>query len=215
MKVAAFAPVACFAAGVLSQGMPMPAGNIAPTIAAGSRTSTLSLLAHLASYFDMSHVSGAATSTPVSVVHVFDPASSKFTHLSMNVAKSGDAYYFPVCAVDSIVTAGSSAVAMPESCHFGIQLMPVPTNAMNTHMQVVHTLLRAIKSASHPSFWFGGVSVTHPPEIPQEQPVPERTPEQPAPEQPTPEQPAPEQQQQQQEQQQQQQQEQQQQQQQQ
>ncbi|KAJ2014816.1 hypothetical protein GGI03_005079 [Coemansia sp. RSA 2337] len=41
---------------------------------------TQSLLARLASYFDVSHLSSVDTTTPLIVTQVFDPTMNKFTH---------------------------------------------------------------------------------------------------------------------------------------
>ncbi|KAJ2464877.1 hypothetical protein GGI02_004863 [Coemansia sp. RSA 2322] len=117
----------------------------------------------------MSHVSSAATSTPVIVSKVFDPASGKFTALAINVVQSGDAYHVPVCTTDSIVAAGSSAMASTDSCQYGVQLMPVPKNAARILAHIVRTAFRAIMSVSHPSFWLGGSSATDMPMMPQQQ----------------------------------------------
>ncbi|KAJ2812659.1 hypothetical protein H4S07_001250 [Coemansia furcata] len=153
-----FAAIICLAVAVLAQTNPMPVSDAAAypvaNVAVGQTpqmTSSLTqtLLSHLGSYFDMSHVSSVDTATPVIVTHVFDPTMDKFTHLSMNVVQSGDAWYLPVCTIDSI-TAGGSAVATtsPESCQFAIQLAPVPQNAMKMIMKVIRAKFRAIEAAS-------------------------------------------------------------------
>ncbi|KAJ2622683.1 hypothetical protein GGF44_005370 [Coemansia sp. RSA 1694] len=91
------------------------------------------------------------------VTQVFDLTMNKLTHLSMNVVQSGDVWYLPVCTVDSITTAGSAAPPAPESCQYGIQLAPVPQNAMRMMLRVMRTAFRAIRAAAmEPTrFWFG------------------------------------------------------------
>ncbi|KAJ2458639.1 hypothetical protein GGI03_005763, partial [Coemansia sp. RSA 2337] len=102
-----------------------------PQVAQMPSSLTQSLLARLISYFDISRVSSVDTAMPVMTAQVFDPTMNKFTHLSMNVIQSGDVWYLPVCTVDSITAAGASAAPpAPESCQYGIQLAPVPQNAM-------------------------------------------------------------------------------------
>ncbi|KAJ2323351.1 hypothetical protein GGI00_005649 [Coemansia sp. RSA 2681] len=106
----------------------------------------------------MSRISSVDTTTPVMVTQMFDPAMNKFTHLSMNVVQSGDVWYLPVCTIDSITAAGSAAAPpVPESCQYGIQLAPVPQNAMRMMLRVVRTAFRAIRAAAmEPTrFWFG------------------------------------------------------------
>lgn len=110
--------------------------------------STSALLSHLGSFYDMSHVSNANTDTPVSIVHVFDPATEKFTHLSIDVEKAGDAYYVPVCAVDAIKNAGMTGDIPMNECKYGVRLSSVPRNAAKTELAVVETVARAIMSAS-------------------------------------------------------------------
>ncbi|KAJ2238591.1 hypothetical protein GGI13_008308 [Coemansia sp. RSA 455] len=119
---------------------------------------TQSLLSRLVSYFDISRVSSVDTATPVMTAKVFDPTMNKFTHLSMNVVQSGDVWYLPVCTVDSITAAGASAAPpAPESCQYGIQLTPVPQNAMRIMLRVMRTMFRAINAAAREPtrFWFG------------------------------------------------------------
>ncbi|KAJ1936114.1 hypothetical protein FBU59_005162, partial [Linderina macrospora] len=109
-----------------------------------------SALARLASFFDFSHISSESTFTPVIVTHVYDPAMRKFTHLSYNVVQNGDAYYVPVCSVDSIVQAGSSAIPASDSCQYGIQLAPVPRNAASLVLRAMRMALRLLARASSP-----------------------------------------------------------------
>ncbi|KAJ2057792.1 hypothetical protein GGI17_005444 [Coemansia sp. S146] len=167
-----FAAITCLAVAVLAQTNPMPASDaptspapkVADTPAANVVTGqmpqmpqvaqmpsslTQSLLARLVSYFDMSRLSSVDTTTPVIVTHVFDPTMNKFTHLAMNVVQSGDVWYLPVCTVDSITAAGASATPpAPESCQYGVQLAPVPQNAMRTMLRVMRTMFRAINTAA-------------------------------------------------------------------
>ncbi|ORX70188.1 hypothetical protein DL89DRAFT_292850 [Linderina pennispora] len=103
-----------------------------------------SAVARLASFFDFSHISGENTDTPTVVTHVFDPATGRFTHLSYNVVQNGNAYYVPVCSVDSIVQAGSSAIPASDSCQYGIQLMPVPRNAASVMLRAMRMVLRLL-----------------------------------------------------------------------
>ncbi|KAJ2547026.1 hypothetical protein GGH95_006709 [Coemansia sp. RSA 1836] len=133
----------------------------------------------------MSRISSVDTTTPVMVTHVFDPAMNKFTHLSMNVIQSGDVWYLPVCTVDSITAAGGAAAPpAPESCQYGIQLAPVPQNAMRMMLRVMRTAFRAIRAAAmEPTrFWFGRSStgMAMVPEMPDTPDMPEipDTPEQ-------------------------------------
>ncbi|KAJ2747082.1 hypothetical protein GGI20_000787 [Coemansia sp. BCRC 34301] len=136
-------------------------------------TLTQSLLSRLASYFDISRLSGVDTTTPVMVIDVFDPTMNKLTHLSMNVVQSGDVWYLPVCTVDSITAAGSAAAPpAPESCQYGIKLAPVPQNAMNTMLEIMRSMFGAIQAAAMEpmSFWFGRPStgMTTMPEMPRQ-----------------------------------------------
>ncbi|KAJ1900997.1 hypothetical protein GGI09_004598 [Coemansia sp. S100] len=129
-----------------------------PQVAQMPSSLTQSLLARLITYFDMSRLSSVDTTTPVMTAQVFDPTMNKFTHLSMNVIQSGDVWYLPVCTVDSITAAGASAAPpAPESCQYGIQLAPVPQNAMRMMLRVMRTMFRAINAAAmEPTrFWFG------------------------------------------------------------
>ncbi|KAJ2340602.1 hypothetical protein GGH92_006187 [Coemansia sp. RSA 2673] len=129
-----------------------------PQVAQMPSSLTQSLLARLITYFDISRVSSVDTTTPVMTAKVFDPTMNKFTHLSMNVIQSGDMWYLPVCTVDSITAAGASAAPpAPESCQYGIQLAPVPQNAMRMMLRVMRTMFRAINAAAmEPTrFWFG------------------------------------------------------------
>ncbi|KAJ2060203.1 hypothetical protein GGI17_003901 [Coemansia sp. S146] len=135
---------------------------------------TQSLLTRLVSYFDMSHLPGVDTTTPVMVTQVFDPTMNKFTHLSMNIVQSGNVWYLPVCTVDSITAAAGASVmlSVPESCQYGIQLAPVPQNAMKMMMRVMRTMFRAINAAAmEPTrFWFGrpSIGMTSVPDIPEQ-----------------------------------------------
>ncbi|KAJ1943552.1 hypothetical protein FBU59_002876 [Linderina macrospora] len=115
-----------------------------------------SAVARLASFFDFSHVTNKDTYTPVVVEHVFDPATRKFTHLSYNVVQNGDAYYVPVCSVDSIVQAGSSAVLTSDSCLYGIQLTPVPRNAARLMFRAMRTVFRLVARVLSPFSMFSG-----------------------------------------------------------
>ncbi|KAJ2335663.1 hypothetical protein GGI00_001242 [Coemansia sp. RSA 2681] len=206
MKVS-FAPIACLVVAALAQTNPMPAGDASspapkaadtpianvvagqmpqmPQVAQMPSSLTQSLLSRLISYFDMSRISGVDTTTPVMVTHVFDPVMNKFTHFSMNVVQSGDVWYLPVCTVASITAAGSAAAPpAPESCQYGIQLAPVPQNAMKMTLRVVRTAFRAIRAAAMEPmrFWFGRSStgMTMVPETPDTPDMPEipDTPEQ-------------------------------------
>ncbi|KAJ2894915.1 hypothetical protein GGI21_005222 [Coemansia aciculifera] len=157
-----FVSVALFAVATLAQTSPMPA---APNVAATEQmppmhsSLTQSLLSRLISYFDISHLSNVDTTTPVIVTHVFDPTMNKFTDMAVNVVQSGDVWYVPVCTIDSIAAAGSAAAPAPESCQFGVQLAPVPQNAMKMQLNVVRTVFRAIKAASmEPSRYLFGHS---------------------------------------------------------
>ncbi|KAJ2811110.1 hypothetical protein H4S07_002268 [Coemansia furcata] len=145
-----FAAIACLAVAVLAQTNPIPAANVVIGQTPEMPSSmTQSLLTRLGSYFDMSHISSVDTNTPVMIAEVFDPTISKVTHLSMNVVQSGNVWYIPVCSIDSIATAGSSvAPSSPEGCQYGVQLAPVPQNAMKMKMKVVRTLVRAIEAAA-------------------------------------------------------------------
>ncbi|KAJ2486489.1 hypothetical protein IWW37_005599 [Coemansia sp. RSA 2050] len=168
------AAISCLAVAVLAQTMPTgddtdieiaPDAEAIPVgIATGQAprmpgSLTHSLLARLASYFDMSRQLNADTTTPVLTAEVFDPTINKVTHLSMNIVQSGNIWYLPVCTVDSITTAGSAVAAPPttESCQYGIQLTPVPQNAMRMLMRVWRTMFRAIEAAAREPtrFWFG------------------------------------------------------------
>ncbi|KAJ1911501.1 hypothetical protein GGI09_005326 [Coemansia sp. S100] len=176
-----FAAISCLAVAALAQTSPMPAGDttspapkVADTPIANMLSSlTQSLLSRLISYFDISRVSSVDTATPVMTAQVFDPTMNKFTHLSMNVIQSGDVWYLPVCTVDSITSAGvSGAPPAPESCQYGVQLAPVPQNAMRMMLRVMRTMFRAINAAAmEPTrFWFGrpstGMTMLH--ETPEE-----------------------------------------------
>ncbi|KAJ1718171.1 hypothetical protein LPJ61_006783, partial [Coemansia biformis] len=103
MKLA-LTPIA-FAAAYLAQGpaAAMHAGGAAVEMAPAAMPSsqisndrTVSLLARLASYFDLSHVSSSITTTPVLVAHVFDPSSGKTALLASSVMRAGEGYYIPV-----------------------------------------------------------------------------------------------------------------------
>ncbi|KAJ2024059.1 hypothetical protein IW146_005292 [Coemansia sp. RSA 922] len=157
-----------------------------PQVAQMPSSLTQSLLSRLISYFDMSRVSSVDATTPVMITQVFDSTMNKFTHLSMNVVQSGDVWYLPVCTVDSITGTGvsvagtaaagapeagtavtgasvappagaSAAPSLPMSCQYGIQLAPVPQNAMRMMLRVMRTMFRAINAAAmEPTrFWFG------------------------------------------------------------
>ncbi|PIA17904.1 hypothetical protein COEREDRAFT_7089 [Coemansia reversa NRRL 1564] len=142
----------------VSPGMEMP--TALPTIPMGGDR-TASLLARLASYFDLTHVSSDIASMPVVMSKVYDPATGKFVMLSAGVMQSGGAYYVPVCTVNAITSAGMSPVAavQPDACSYGIQLTPVPSNAAVALYRVIRTRFKAIMSASRPSFMgFGGSS---------------------------------------------------------
>ncbi|KAJ2056730.1 hypothetical protein GGI17_006048 [Coemansia sp. S146] len=189
-----FAAISCLAVAVLAQTNPMPASDATtspapkvadtpvvtgqlpqmPQVSQMPSSLTQSLLARLISYFDMSHLSSVDTTTPVIVTQVFDPMMNKFTHLAMNVVQSGDVWYLPVCTVDSITAAaGASATPpAPESCQYGIQLAPVPQNAMRMMLRVMRTMFRAINAAAREPtrFWFGRPStgMTLMPEMPEQ-----------------------------------------------
>ncbi|KAJ2878029.1 hypothetical protein H4R27_005980 [Coemansia aciculifera] len=182
-----FAAISCLAVAVLAQTNPMPVSDAStspapkvadtpvvnvvagqlpqmPQVAQMPSSLTQSLLARLVSYFDVSRLSSVDTTTPVIVTQVFDPMMNKFTHLSMNVVQSGDVWYLPVCTVDSITAAAGASAATPpapESCQYGIQLAPVPQNAMRMLLRVMRTMFRAINAAAmEPTrFWFGRPSV--------------------------------------------------------
>ncbi|KAJ2858927.1 hypothetical protein GGH94_006374 [Coemansia aciculifera] len=193
-----FAAISCLVVAVLAQTNPMPASdttaspapkvadtpvvNVAtgqmpqmPQVAQMPNSLTQSLLTRLISYFDMSHLSSVDTATPVMVIQVFDPTMNKFTHLSMNVVQSGDVWYLPVCTVGSITAATGASAATPpapESCQYGIQLAPVPQNAMRMMLRVMRTMFRAINTAAmEPTrFWFGRSStgMTLMPDMPEQ-----------------------------------------------
>ncbi|KAJ2798217.1 hypothetical protein H4R20_004902 [Coemansia guatemalensis] len=144
----------------VSPGMEMP--TVLPAVSMGSDR-TASLLARLASYFDLSHVSSDIASMPVVMSKVYDPATGKFVMLSASAMQSGGAYYVPVCSVDAIASAGKTPVAavQPGACSYGIQLTPVPSNAAVALYRVIRTAFKAIMSASRPSFMgFGRPSST-------------------------------------------------------
>ncbi|KAJ2022331.1 hypothetical protein GGI06_001862 [Coemansia sp. S85] len=169
-----FAAISSFFVATLAQSGSTPARNIvvparqAPVYVPGvvaSQTSqalpelTRSILARLASYFDTSRQLNVDTTTPVMITEVFDPAANKIIHLSMNVVQSGDVWYLPVCTVDSITDTGSAVASLPstESYQHGIQLTPVPQNAMRMAMRVWRTMFRAIEAAAREPtrFWSG------------------------------------------------------------
>ncbi|KAJ2489751.1 hypothetical protein IWW37_003736 [Coemansia sp. RSA 2050] len=172
MKIV-FTAIFCFAVTTLAQGVSTPVGSVvvparqapvyAPSVVAGQTPrafseSTRPMLARLASYFDMSRMSNVDTTTPVLTTMAFDPTTNKITHLSMSVVQSGDMWYLPVCTVDSITAAGSAAAPpVTENCQYGIQMTPMPQNAMRMAMRVWRTLLRAIEAAAREPtrFWFG------------------------------------------------------------
>ncbi|KAJ1941052.1 hypothetical protein FBU59_003618 [Linderina macrospora] len=101
-----------------------------------------SALDRLASYFGFSHISSEDTFTLGVIQKVFGPATRKFTHLLYSVVQNGDAYYVPVCSVDSIVQAGLSVIPASASCQYGIQLTPVPRNAARLMFRVMHAVFR-------------------------------------------------------------------------
>ncbi|KAJ2757420.1 hypothetical protein GGI19_000021 [Coemansia pectinata] len=179
MKIS-FATISCLTTAVLAQSDSMPVVSIVsparqapvhvsnvvtgqmpriPQVAQMPSSLTQSLLARLVSYFDISHLSRVDTTTPVMVTQVFDPMMNKFTHLSINVIQSGDVWYLPVCTVNSITAVEASAATppAPESCQYGIQLDPVPHNAMRMMLRVMRTMFRAINTAAmEPTrFWLG------------------------------------------------------------
>ncbi|KAJ2801036.1 hypothetical protein H4R21_002944 [Coemansia helicoidea] len=152
MKLA-FAPVVLAAAAALAQQNPeaaMAAGETAraPVGALPVPAHTVSLLARLASYFDMSHVASSITTMPAAVAHVFDPASGKMTMLAASVMRAGDGYYMPVCPVSDIAQAGSmpAVATQAANCGYGIQLTPLPQNAARSLFAAFRTLSRAILS---------------------------------------------------------------------
>ncbi|KAI9503203.1 hypothetical protein BX070DRAFT_234905 [Coemansia spiralis] len=149
----------------------------------GSMPSAIqSLLSRLVSYFDMSHVSSINTDTPVLVSHVFDPATGKFTHLTLNVMQSGSSYYIPVCSTDAIT---GTTPASADVCPYGIQLNPVPLNVVQAKLNIMHTVHSIIKNLARPLFAFSNPGFTSA----SQQTVPQQV----APEQTAPEQTAPEQ----------------------
>ncbi|KAJ2252994.1 hypothetical protein GGI13_002956 [Coemansia sp. RSA 455] len=159
-----FAAITFLFLAVQAQNNPMPASDTASparqapvyssNVVAGQMPQmpsslTQLLLDRLASYFDMSHLSSIGTTTPLMVTQVFDPTINKFTHLSMNVVQSGDVWYLPVCTINSITAAGASAApSAPESCQYGIQLIPVPRDAGRMMLRVMRTMFRAIIAAA-------------------------------------------------------------------
>ncbi|KAJ1668812.1 hypothetical protein IW140_000121 [Coemansia sp. RSA 1813] len=108
-----------------------------------------SLLGHLASFFDLSHVSGITTNTPVSLDTVYDPAEGKFTMLSTDIQQSGDIYYVPVCSVDSII---SNAPASAQACAYGVRLNPVPSNVAQAKLHIIRTLFAVLRNLARPLF---------------------------------------------------------------
>ncbi|KAJ2476333.1 hypothetical protein IWW56_004978 [Coemansia sp. RSA 2131] len=153
-----------FAAAVASQGE-APAFEAMPStihqpqpITSGS--DAVSLLTRLMSFFDLSHIASTVTTTPVTITHVYDPSTSKFTHLSASVVTAGDSYYVPVCPVNAIVAAGSTpAVAQSDACAFGIQLTPMPSNAAASVFRVLRTKIELFMSlAKQSSGWQGSFS---------------------------------------------------------
>ncbi|ORX69219.1 hypothetical protein DL89DRAFT_317832 [Linderina pennispora] len=110
-----------------------------------------SVVAHLASLFDLSHISSENTSKPIVAEHMFDPATRKFTHLSHNMVQNGDACYVPVCPVDTIVPTGSSAIPATDSCQYRIQLLPVSHNAAGLMAKVMCTAFRLLMRILTPS----------------------------------------------------------------
>ncbi|KAJ2556025.1 hypothetical protein EV175_002134 [Coemansia sp. RSA 1933] len=109
-----------------------------------------SLLSRLVSFFDFSHVSSTPTDTPVTFSTVYDPATSKFTHLTADIVQNGDAYYIPVCPVDVV-----TGVASAQGCEYGISLNPVPLNVAQAHLSIIRTLFSIIRNIARPTFMFG------------------------------------------------------------
>ncbi|KAJ2414853.1 hypothetical protein GGI10_002092 [Coemansia sp. RSA 2530] len=178
------AAISCLAVAVLGQTHIAPVGYVAVSAPEGEATPTVevpagqapsmpqvaqlpqvpgslihSLLARLASHYGPSRQLNVDTTTPVMTVEVFDPTINKITQLSMNIVQSGDVWYLPVCSVDSITATGSAVDSLPttESCQYGIQLTPVPQNAMRMVMRIGRTMFRAIEAAAREPtrFWFG------------------------------------------------------------
>ncbi|KAJ2499831.1 hypothetical protein GGH96_003174 [Coemansia sp. RSA 1972] len=149
MKFAILSPV--FAAAVFGQGEAPGFEAMPPTIhqpqPITSGSDVTSLLTRLVSFFDLSHIASTVTTTPVTITHVYDPSTSKFTHLSASVVTSGDSYYVPVCPASDIVKAGSiPAVAQSDACVFGIQLTPMPSNAAASVFRVLRTKIKLFMS---------------------------------------------------------------------
>ncbi|KAJ2855899.1 hypothetical protein GGI22_003978 [Coemansia erecta] len=110
------------------------------------------LVNRVVSFFDMSHVSHTPTDTPVMLHHVYDPATGKFTHLTMDVMQSGGMYYVPVCSISSFT---SDITAASENCPYAIQLNPVPIDVAQTFLRLIHTAFRIIRRLALPRLWFG------------------------------------------------------------
>ncbi|KAJ1771497.1 hypothetical protein EV179_000355 [Coemansia sp. RSA 487] len=110
------------------------------------------LINRIVSFFDLSHISITPTDTPVMLHHVYDPATGKFTHLTMDVMQSGNGYYVPVCAVSSFTNDITSA---SQDCPYAIQLNPVPINVAQSFLRLVHTGFNIFRSLALPKLWFG------------------------------------------------------------
>ncbi|KAJ2750886.1 hypothetical protein GGI19_004841 [Coemansia pectinata] len=152
-----FATVTCLAVAVLAQTNPMPASD--------TTTSPAPKVAD-------TPVVNVATGQMPQIPQVTQMPSS-LTAISGSPGLSGDVWYLPVCTVDSITAAGASATPpAPESCQYGIQLAPVPQNAMRMMLRVMRTMFRAINAAAmEPTrFWFGrsSTSMTFMPEMPEQ-----------------------------------------------
>ncbi|KAJ2709651.1 hypothetical protein H4R19_004141 [Coemansia spiralis] len=131
----------------------MPAPTAMPSIEVIEPSVTESLLARLASFFDLSRVSSDVTSMPVFMAKVYDPVSGKFSVLASSVSRVGDAYLVPVCPVDQIAAAGlAPAMAQGATCNYGLQLTPLPSNSATAAYRVMRTLFKAILSTTMPSF---------------------------------------------------------------
>ncbi|KAJ1778168.1 hypothetical protein LPJ62_006442 [Coemansia sp. RSA 2167] len=151
-----------FAAAVASQGdapgfeaMPSTIHQPQPMT---SGSDVASLLTRLMSFFDLSHIASTVTTTPAIITPVYDPSTSKFTHLSASVVTSGDSYYVPVCPVSDIVKAESvPVVAQSDACAFGIQLTPMPSNAAASVFRVLRTKIKLFMSlVKQSSGWHSG-----------------------------------------------------------
>ncbi|KAJ2558246.1 hypothetical protein EV175_000882 [Coemansia sp. RSA 1933] len=110
------------------------------------------LVNRFVSFFDLSHVSTTPTDTPVMLHHVYDPATGKFTYLSMDVMQSGGAYYVPVCSISSF-TSGVATAA--DNCPYAIQLNPVPIDVAQRFLRLMHTVFNIIRNLALPKLWIG------------------------------------------------------------